>query len=110
MKLTPDHPAGVEVPGTRSARVLADLASFRKRYEDARAGETGQPCRPCSTPAPVVALRRAAVASAVRHHCRAAGVSKERTQELIDLALAAFAAGASAADAIDQARKEARRG
>ena len=109
MKLTPDHPAGVEVPGTRSARVLADLASFAERYRAARIDD-GQPCIPCNAPAPVVALRRAAVASAVRHHCRAAGVSKERTQELIDLALAAFAAGASAADAIDQARKEVRRG
>lgn len=104
MRLTPDHPAGVEVPGTRSARVLADLGAFKRRYDLARGQEDGQPCRPCSAPAPVIAMRRAAIGAAIR----AMGLTQETTNRLVAAAQAEFDAGASAASAIDNARKAAK--
>lgn len=110
MKRTPDHPAGVEVAGTRHARVLADLRGFLTRYDQARAAETGGPVNHCQVPRPVAAARAAAIAAAIRADCFALGLAPADAEELIATAQQRHASGqASAAAVISEARDEARR-
>lgn len=86
--------------------VVVDLMAWRRRYEAAIDSEAGQPRQPVPTPRPVAQMRRAAVASAVRHYARAAGIDPAI---YVDHAMAALDLGASAAEAIRLAR-EAMRG
>lgn len=110
MKRTPDHPAGVEVAGTRNARVLADLRSFKARYDQARAAEAGGPVNQCQVPRPVAFMRAAAIASAIRADCFALGLAPAVAEELIAAAQKRHETGqASAAAVISEAREEARR-
>lgn len=86
--------------------VVVDLIEWRRKYEAALEAEAGRPRQPAPTPRPVAHMRRAAVASAVRHYARAAGIDPT---QYVHHAMAAMDLGASAAEAIRLAR-EAMRG